>query len=482
MTSGVEIRPTGADSSPLYAIGGAGACALVLVAAVVLSPEPVTALPSYARQTGQPCATCHNGAFPQLTPYGRQFKLNGYTAGGTRCHDSVSASSTEPFQIPLSVMAVPTFTHTQKELADLPTNRKGELNGLKTNDNLMMQDMSVFYGGQIYCQLGAFIQATYDRNDQAFFLDNTDIRYADKRKVAGIDVLYGATVNNNPTVEDPWNTTPAWRIPGGGSITSAFAPGPPTPLIENLGGLVGGGGGYVFVNNMFYAAVSDYKTLDKRTLQTLGEGPPSIGFVGPAPYWRLAIEKNWGNYSLMFGTFGMHANLIPDVTMVSPTDKITDVGWDAQLQYLSDKHFFTGRVSYTNEWERLDGSVFNGTAANLNNHLSAFNLSGTYSFDATYTLTLGYFYTRGSTDLNPATGASYFGTFNGSPNTKGEVLDVGYSPWSRGGPPGYPWINMRLGVQYWHYDKLNGATTNYDGAGRNAKDDNTTLLYAWTAF
>jgi len=41
---------------------------------------------------------------------------------------------------------------------------------------------------------------------------------------------------------------------------------------------------------------------------------------------------------------------------------------------------------------------------------------------------------------------------------------------------------MRLGVQFWHYEKLNGATTNYDGAGRNAKDDNTTLLYAWTAF
>src|SRR6202162_868144 len=218
MTSGVENRPAGVDLSALYTFGGAGACALVLVAAVALSSQPASAVPSYARQTGQPCATCHNGAFPQLTPFGRQLKLNGYTAGGTRCHDSAAAVPGEPFQIPLSVMAVPTFTHTQKELADLPTNRKGELNGLKTNDNLMMKDMSIFYGGRIYCQLGAFIQATYDRTDQAFFLDNTDIRYADKRKIAGIDVLYGATVNNNPTVEDPWNTTPAWGIPWGGYI------------------------------------------------------------------------------------------------------------------------------------------------------------------------------------------------------------------------------------------------------------------------
>src|SRR3974377_1384721 len=39
------------------------------------------ALPSFARQTGQPCGTCHTD-FPGLTPYGRAFKLGGYTAGG----------------------------------------------------------------------------------------------------------------------------------------------------------------------------------------------------------------------------------------------------------------------------------------------------------------------------------------------------------------------------------------------------------------
>ena len=32
------------------------------------------ALPLHARQTGQPCATCHT-AFLELTPFGRRFKL-----------------------------------------------------------------------------------------------------------------------------------------------------------------------------------------------------------------------------------------------------------------------------------------------------------------------------------------------------------------------------------------------------------------------
>jgi hypothetical protein len=34
---------------------------------------PAQALPSFARQTGQPCGTCHTD-FPALTPYGRKFQ------------------------------------------------------------------------------------------------------------------------------------------------------------------------------------------------------------------------------------------------------------------------------------------------------------------------------------------------------------------------------------------------------------------------
>src|SRR5579859_6742967 len=41
-----------------------------------LKPE-AHAVPSYSRQTGLPCATCHF-APPELTPFGRKFKLDGY--------------------------------------------------------------------------------------------------------------------------------------------------------------------------------------------------------------------------------------------------------------------------------------------------------------------------------------------------------------------------------------------------------------------
>src|ERR1700687_445581 len=49
-----------------------------ILSLVVVSVPSVHAVPSYSRQTGMPCATCHY-APPELTPFGRKFKLEGYT-------------------------------------------------------------------------------------------------------------------------------------------------------------------------------------------------------------------------------------------------------------------------------------------------------------------------------------------------------------------------------------------------------------------
>src|SRR5215471_18955947 len=65
--------------------------------AALLSPRPAEAVPAFAEQTGQPCKACHVGGFgPELTPFGREFKLGGYTL---RAHAS----------IPLSAMAIASF-------------------------------------------------------------------------------------------------------------------------------------------------------------------------------------------------------------------------------------------------------------------------------------------------------------------------------------------------------------------------------------
>src|SRR6266700_397108 len=52
------------------------------VLAVALVPQWASAVPTFNRQTGQNCVACHaGGQFPELTPYGRLFKMTGYTLG-----------------------------------------------------------------------------------------------------------------------------------------------------------------------------------------------------------------------------------------------------------------------------------------------------------------------------------------------------------------------------------------------------------------
>ena len=167
------------------------AATIAAVLVIGLLPRRAVSLPLYARQTGQPCATCHT-AFLELTPFGRRFKLGGYTLDGGDWKGP-----------PFAVMLQPTFTNTQ---AAQPG---GAAPGFGVNNNFVLQQASLFTGGKITDNLGAFIQGTYDGVAHRFAWDNTDIRVAKQVNVDGHTLLWGATVNNNPTVQDVWNTIPA---------------------------------------------------------------------------------------------------------------------------------------------------------------------------------------------------------------------------------------------------------------------------------
>jgi len=56
---------------------------VVLLAAALVDCRPATALPAFARKYGMPCSSCHE-AWPMLSPFGQQFKDNGYQMGNDR--------------------------------------------------------------------------------------------------------------------------------------------------------------------------------------------------------------------------------------------------------------------------------------------------------------------------------------------------------------------------------------------------------------
>jgi hypothetical protein len=433
-----------------------------VIALTALAAPPARALPSYARQTGQECAACHNG-FPELTPYGRLFKLNGYVFPGE--------NSTIP---PLAVMEVSSFTHTEAPQVG------GAAPHFGPNDNIGFEFASLFYGGAIVPQwgIGGFIQSTYNNVSRRYSWDNTDIRWAHSSMVGDREVVYGVTVNNNPTVTDVWNTTPAWRYP---FQSSGLAPTPPTAtLIE--GGMAGNSLGattYMFWNRLVYAEVGAYHSLATRAETILGvDATGSNSTDGPALYWRLALEPTWSRHSLEVGTFGLKGSIYPGRVQDFGSDDTTDIGVDSQYQFLANDYSFSLQGSEIFERSTLNSTFAQGGSDFLHSGLNSFHIKGSAGYDQTYAVTLSYFRTSGHAD------SGLYGAIsaNNSPNSAGLVGEIDYTPFNHGGPGFWPWANLRIGLQYVAYLEFNGASKNYDGNGANASDNNTVYLFTWLAF
>jgi hypothetical protein len=426
--------------------------------------QPAQALPSYARQTGEECAACHVGGFgPQLTPFGMVFKMGGYTE-----------SNSTSLRMPLSGMAVASFTNTAKDLSEDPGKYVG------VNNNLSMQEISAFLAGRLTNHVGTFVQTTYSGVENIFSLDNMDLRFAGNVDLGGKDTILGLSVNNNPTISDPFNTLSAWSFP---YIASEVAPTPAAaPLIQ--GGLeyqVLGGSAYGFFNDSIYAEAGAYGSLSRSTLHSLGIGADAGDLSGAAPYWRLAWFKDKRKSAYSLGLFGLAAKLHPDFHS-GPTNDYLDMGVDASYQFLGSRaHIFTVNGSYTHEHQKLNASLAAGDANRSSATLQNINLNASYTYKETYGLRLGLFDTWGDRDTALYAPAPDGGSRTGKPDSNGLILEADWTPFGKEDSWAAPWANLRVGLQYTLYNQFNGASSNYDGFGRDASDNNTLFLYLWSA-
>lgn len=443
------------------------------------------AVPSYARQTGLACAVCHS-TYPELTSFGRLFKLNGYVTTGLQQIQSPAGGGLKINEVPpLSAMFVTSITQLSKSLRD-PVDGSNTQNGGWE----FPQQLSFFFAGEISDHMGTFSQITYTHADDHFSIDNVDIRYANQGTFAGANAIYGLTLNNNPTVEDPYQGTPAWGFP---FISSETAPGPiASTLID--GGLaqdVVGIGGYTLLDNHWYANLSVYRSEHAGVAEPYGSSAAVPTIKGLAPYLRLAYQTNFGDNFLEVGAYGLGVDIAPNT--VGTADKFRDSAVDAQYERsLASGNSIVVRGTYIHEKADFDASN-----PGVSDKLNTFRLNGEYHFGASGAVTLGAFRTTGSTDAarypassdptlvgsgcgvanpDPVTGAVTpcdpapgFGSANGSPDTTGWVVQGTYLPWQ----------NVQFGVQYWLYSKFNGASDNYDGLGRKASDNNTLFAYGW---
>ncbi len=463
-----------------------GATALLLV----LAAPAALAVPSFARQTGMACEACHT-VYPELTHFGRVFKANGYVLANLKQVRDVTAKKQQLLELaqtpPLSIMFMVSYTQLQTALPDL-TN--ATIPGVaQSGTTAFPQQIGLFYAGKIAPHFGAFAQITYSNASGTINVDNTDLRFADVMILPSEQSLvYGVSLNNNPTIQDLWNSTPAFGYPYTSS-NSVVSPLAATEIDGRLAQNIAGLSGYLFWNESLYAEVGGYRSAKQGAANALtGAAGPLDGTVsnviqGVSPFWRAAYEYNHARHSLEAGLYGADFKLLPGGSAASPSplrgpfNRFKDVAEDIQYQFIADDHQVTVAGTHIHENMSLDASFASGTAANPTDSLNTTRVWATYYYRRRIGGTLAYFSTTGSSDAAlyaPAApgGPGVVTSVNGSPDTRGWIAEVNY----------LPWLNTKLTAQYARYNKFNGGSTNYDGLGRNASDNNAWYLLLWFAY
>ena len=150
-------------------------------------------------------------------------------------------------------------------------------------------------------------------------------------------------------------------------------------------------------------------------------------------------------------------------------DSFTD--WAVDLQYdrtLFVRDVLSVRATYIRENSSLDATFDQGGAAQSAHNVSEFKANVGYHFGNRCSATLSWFNVNGTADALLYAPAAVTGSASGSPNSAGFSGNLSW----------WPVQNVQLGLQYTAYTRFNGASTNYDGSGRDASDNNTTYLLA----
>lgn len=409
----------------------------VVALLLTLASTLVHAVPSFARQTGHPCAMCHVGGFgPQLTDFGIQFKMTGYTT--TKGGDWIP---------PVAGMVMAGFTHTSKSQDPATLDGHSLTGSLKGNDNFTLDQASLFVAGRITDHVGIFSQLTYDGIAQHTSIDNVDLRAATTTLFGEHMVVLGASLNNNPGVQDPFNTLPAWVFP---YIGSNVAPGPGASAIldEAFGQKATGLVGYAQLDGMWYGEVGTYR-MQSLTVQKdfgIAAGDRDPGALRAPVYTRIAARKSLGSSSIEAGAVLFNTGYQPDRS-APDVAHIRDIGVDASYRWVAD----------SGDTATVLGNVIHETQAGAS--LTEYTVNGSYFWDKSYGATL-----------------QRFGVNAPGLGSRGTRLQFDWTPFGKTVPSGGIDANLRVGLQLTAYERLDGA------GGSAATDANSAFLFAWLAF
>ena len=434
--------------------------ALAIVSMAFFAPS-AHAVPSMARQTGYACARCHT-VFPELTPFGRQFKLGAYAMSSQKW-------DARPWyeRFPVAAALQVSRTSTSDTAAGGSSSEDFE-----HDRESLLQVLAGYYGGKITQNSGALVQYNYDGIERRWAIEMLDVRYSKAFALGETEVTYGVTLNNSPAVSDIYGSTPVWSFPHG----ETAAPQMPTSTMVDmmLAGQVGGVTAYAMWGEHIYTEAGFYRTAATGALRFVAAGNPTeIVLAGTNPYWRLALQNESGKHSFEVGTYGLRAKVRLDPADRSAgTNLFTDYALDGSYQFINGDHIFSTHATWIREKQSWDASFQQGLTSRASGSLTTSRADAHYFYRRRWGGGIQYFNVSGSDDaLLYDTGDVVMGSATGSPDSQGWIVEANYLP--------LDWI--KTSVRYTAFQKFNGASSDYM-PGRNASDNNYLYVLAWVLF
>jgi hypothetical protein len=508
-----EFRPTVVVVKLLRL--GAAAAIFLAGSALMLVAQPARAVPPFARQTGLACEACHTMP-PELTAFGRRFKLSGYTLTTrpplVNDTDDRKRNTLWLSDLPgVAVLAQINYSHYDRA----PPDTGAPYPAHAQSDTFQFPDQfSLVYAGAVSDKVGAWLQLTYNGQSGSVGVDNIDIRYSDH--TFDNKWVWGVTANNYLTFQDVWNGIGSYTIPNFNTVSLSTGgvggTGTSGPILNALGpGSVAGIGAYAFFDDSLYFELSAYHSAvaggNSPTIDSLSLAANGGAVDRFAPYARIAYERDWGYHSAQIGGSALYVNWVPSNGYISAQqqaaaalsgnaytpsqtfnpgviNRYTDLSVDWQYQYNGQHNIFSflGHVTHERQQNsnQLVAATFTGATSpiytNPTDTLTQFLVTGEYFRDRRYGGLVSFTRTKGTSDPL-ANGNS---SDNGSPNNQYETFELDY----------VPWLNVRFILQYDAYQVVannqspfnlsNASFPNSPGFPKvKASDNNTWVLGLW---
>ncbi len=225
-----------------------------------------------------------------------------------------------------------------------------------------------------------------------------------------------------------------------------------------------------------------HSTWVRRSPETGVPSPPAyqpINIQYVAPYWRVAWQQEVGkNNYFEIGTYGIYVSSTPNSTG-GATDSYLDLAADLTYELtLGNGDVISVHSTFIYETSDLDASSALAPAqSNPGIHtLETWRLDANYHFGNKFTFTAGPFMTWGTSDshplpcVTPGNWRHHRQLCRWQPRTNlGYIAQAAF----------WPGQNFQIALQYRGFITYNGASSNYDGNGRNASDNNTIYAFIW---